>query len=201
MLWARLMMIVALVGLPPAAANEPAPADAEAPQEGRHPDRILVKLLQVRTLYVEPLQGEGSAAIRDMLIASLHKTGLFVMTEDPESADAVLRGSGEDLIYQDVESRRAGLNARGAASNSRRESGESRFNSASFGVSDTESTQNRERRHEALAAVRILLPNGEIIWSTTQESKGAKYRGSAHDVAEKVADDLLRAYRRAEKMN
>ena len=199
MLWVRLMMIVAMVGLPPAAANEPVP---EAPQEGLgHPDRILVKLLQVHTLYVEPLQGEGSAAIRDMLIASLHKTGLFVMTEDPESADALLRGSGEDLIYQDVESRRAGLNARGAASNSRRESGESRFNSASFGVSDTESTQNRERRHEALAAVRILLPNGEIIWSTTQESKGAKYRGSAHDVAEKVADDLLRAYRRAEKMN
>jgi len=190
-MWSRRfwLLSVALGVAAPGAGKDPAA-----------PDRVLLKLLDVRTLHVEPLEGEGTGPMRDMLIAALQGTGLFVLTEKPEAADAVVRGSGEDLIYQDFERRRAGINARGAAAGSRRESGESRYNSASFGVGDTETSELRERRHEAVASVRVLLPNGEIIWSTTQESNGAKFRGSAHDVAEKVAEDLLRAYRKAEKL-
>ena len=184
-----LLLCTWLAGVGAATAN-----DAAAPE------RVLLKLLDIRTVHIEPLQGEGAGPMRDMLIAALQDTGLFILTEKPDAADAIIRGSGEDLIYPNFERRRAGLNARGAASGSRRESGESRYNSTSFGVSDTESTENRERHHEAMAAVRILLPSGEIIWSTTQESNGAKFRGSAHDVAEKVAADLVRAYRKAEKM-
>ncbi len=188
---ASLSLLVTLLAFAPGiCAKDPPP----------NPERILLKLLEVRTLYIEPLQGEGAGPLRDMLISSLQKTGLFALTENPDSADAYLRGSGEDLIYQELERRRAGIQARGAAASSRRESGESSFNSASFGVGDNEDTSIRERRHEALASVRIVLPGGEIVWSTTQESNGAKYRGSAHDVAEKVSDDLLRAYRKAEKL-
>ena len=174
-------------------------AASEAPTSKA--DQVLLKLLQIRTLYVEPLEGEAAGGIRDMLIASVQSTGLFVLTENSKSADAILRGSGEDLIYQELERRRAGINARGNVSTSRRESGEYNRNASGFGVGDSESSENRERRHEAVASVRILMPNGEIIWSTTQESNGAKFRGSAHDVADKVAEDLLRAYRKAEKLS
>ena len=176
------------------------PSSAAADEPGSLADRMLVKLLAVKTLHVEPLQGEGAGAIRDMLVSAVHKTGLFLITENPDSADAFLRGSAEDLIYQDFERRRESLTARGSSAGSRRETGDSRFNSASFGVGDSESSERRERRHEASAAVRILLPTGEVLWSTTQESNGAKYRGSAHDVAERVAEDLARAYRKAQAL-
>ena len=36
-----------------------------------------------------------------MLIGSLHRTGLFLVVEDEERADAFVRGAAEDLIYSD----------------------------------------------------------------------------------------------------
>jgi hypothetical protein len=41
-------------------------------------------------------------------------------------------------------------------------------------------------------AVRLVSPDGDVVWSTTQESKGAKYKGATADVAEKVVKQLLR---------
>lgn len=165
-------------------------------------DRSLVaeqerKLLEVRTLYVEDLDGEGAAAIRDMLIGSIHSAGLFVLTEDRETADAYLRGSAEDLIFTDFDRYRNGINVRGAARSSERESGESSSRGTSFGIGETEEASSRIRKHEAVAAVRIVLANGEVIWTSTQESQGAKYRGSAADVAAKIARELEKAVERA----
>lgn len=160
----------------------------------------LAKLGNVRTVYVDELNGsDGSAQIRDMLIGSLHRSALFIMTEDPEKADAFLRGSAQDLAYSEYFGNREGLNVRGSVSRSRRESGESSFGSSSFGIGDSESTSRRERKHEAMAAVRLVLRDGEVIWSTTQESSGAKYRGPAADVAEKVTQQLVAAMQRARK--
>jgi hypothetical protein len=149
----------------------------------------------VRVVYVEDLGGADAGPIRDMIIGAIHRTGLFLVTENPESADATLRGSAEDLIYQDYQRYRSSLTARGAVAASNRESGESRSNSSSFGVGDNEESSRRERRHEALAAVRLVLRDGTVVWSTTQESDGAKFRGAAADVAERVAEELAKAVR------
>ena len=151
------------------------------------------ELGKVRIVHVEDLGGPDVGSIRDMIIGAIHRTGLFVMTESPEAADAILRGSAEDLIYQDYQRYRESLSARGAASASNREPGESRFNSSSFGVGDSEESSSRERKHEALAAVRLVSRDGTVIWSTTQESDGAKFRGAAADVAERVAEELAKA--------
>lgn len=164
------------------------------------PERQLLKLLAVRTICVEELGGRDAGPIRDMLIGALQRTGLFILSEDEDEADAFLRGSAEDLIYSDYSNERSGLNVRGSASRSEREQGESSFDSASFGVGETEANSRRERRHEAVAAVRLTLPDGEVIWSTTRESLGAKFHGSSVDVAEKVAKDLADAYRLARKL-
>lgn len=161
-----------------------------------------LKLIDVKSVYVDQLNGgEGRAQIRDMLIGSLQRMGLFILTEDEEQADAFLRGAAEDLVYYDHHLSREGLNVRGSASSSRREAGESDFGSSSFGIGDTEQTSRRERKHEATAAVRLVLRNGEVIWSTTQESSGGKYKGSAADVAEKVTKELQGAYEAATKRN
>ena len=171
---------------------------AEAPRSLA--DQQLKKLAGVHRLYVEELAGEGAHAIRDLLVAAIHSRGLFVLVEDAASADAYVRGSAEDLIYTDYERYSTGINVRGAASSSQRESGESNYGSASFGVGDNEDTNRRERKHEALAAVRIVLNNGEVVWAAARESSGAKFRGAAADVAHGVAEDLEAAVANARQL-
>lgn len=160
-------------------------------------ERQLAKLLTVRALHCEELGGQDAGPIRDLLIAAVQREGLFVLTEDPEKADAFLRGSAEDLIYTESSRYREGINARASSSSSRRESGESNYGAASFGVGDTEDASSRLRRHEAVAAVRIVLRDGEVVWSASAESAGAKYRGAAVDVAAKVAAELAKAVQQA----
>ena len=175
-----------------------AASTAEAPRSLA--DQQLKKLAGVHRLYVEELAGEGAHAIRDLLVAAIHSRGLFVLVEDAASADAYVRGSAEDLIYTDYERYSSGINVRAAASSSQRESGESNYGSASFGVGDNEDTNRRERKHEALAAVRIVLNNGEVVWAAARESSGAKFRGAAADVAHGVAEDLEAAVTTARQL-
>jgi hypothetical protein len=39
--------------------------------------------------------------------------------------------------------------------------------------------------------VRLVSSDGDVLWSTTQESKGAKYKGATADAAEKAVKELL----------
>ena len=41
-----------------------------------------------------------------------------------------------------------------------------------------------------LATVRLVNKDGDVIWSTTQESTGAKFRGASADVADRIAKQL-----------
>lgn len=151
-------------------------------------------LLRVRRVHIEKLAGDQSAAqIRDMIINSLQSAGLFVVTENPDKADAYLRGSAEDIVFTDTFQTSEGINARaslgGASGTSRTTSG--RRGSMSVGVGQDESEKISERKHEAMAAVRLVDGNGDVIWSTTQESLGAKFKGASADVADKVVKQLL----------
>jgi hypothetical protein len=42
--------------------------------------------------------------------------------------------------------------------------------------------------------------DGDVIWSTTQESRGGKFLGSSADVADKVMKRLTEDYERARKL-
>ena len=42
--------------------------------------------------------------------------------------------------------------------------------------------------------------DGDVIWSTTQESLGAKFRGASADVADKITANLKDAFERARKL-
>ena len=137
--------------------------------------------------------------MRDLIIASIHGAKLYVLTENPERADAVLRGAAEDLIYTDQFASSDSVDLRtgvGAGTRSTRTTG---ARSVSIGVSDRESTDVHERKHEALATVRLVNKDGDVIWSTTQESFGGKFRGSSADVADKITRKLIEDYDRAKK--
>ncbi len=164
-----------------------------------HPQ--LLELLKIRRLYVDPLAGGLSAVhIRDMLIGSLQNTRLFVVTENIEKADTFLRGSAEDRVFTETFSSSEGLHARVSTGGASRGSGGgSRIPGLS--VAETDSTRIAERQHEAIAAVRLVNKDGDVIWSTTQESLGAKFRGSSADVAEKVTRQLVEDFNRGRKLN
>ena len=68
------------------------------------------------------------------------------------------------------------------------------------GAGESESERSTERRHEAIAAVRLVNKEGDVIWSSTQESLGAKFRGASADVAEKIKAKLKEDFERARKL-
>ena len=73
----------------------------------------LARILKISRVYVDRFGGgENAAHIRDMIISSLHSAKLFAITENEERADAVLRGSAEDLIFTDTFSSNENLSAR-----------------------------------------------------------------------------------------
>ena len=164
----------------------------------------LARLTDIRRVYVDRLGGGDPAAqMRDMIISSLQSAKLFVITEDEARADAFLRGSAEDLIFTDTYSSSDSLNARvsaGTGSNPDRSVEDRRSRSASVTVGENESTRIAERKHEATASVRLVGKDGDVLWSTTQESLGAKFRGASADVAEKITKQLVKDYEAARKL-
>ncbi|MGA2040595.1 MAG: hypothetical protein ABSH42_15050 [Bryobacteraceae bacterium] len=161
----------------------------------------LRQLLSVHRIYVDRLTGGDTAAqMRDILISSLAASKLFVLTEKEERADAVLRGAAEDLVFTETHQSSDGINAHMSLSN-RTGSGynSSKGSAAGLGIGDNESDRSAERRHEALAAVRLVNKDGDVIWSTTQESLGARFHGASADVAEKITSQLKEDFDRAGK--
>ena len=150
------------------------------------------QLLSVKRIYVDRLTGgETAAQMRDLIIASIHGARLYVLTENQERADAVLRGAAEDLIYTDQFASSDSVDLRSAVNTGNRSiRTSSGVRSLSVGVGDKESTDIKERKHEALATVRLVNKDGDVIWSTTQESNGAKFRGASADVADKITRQL-----------
>lgn len=175
---------------------------SEKPDAAENDDPTL-ELLTIRRIYVERLGGgETANHIRDMIIGSLQRSGRFILTENEERADAFLRGSAEDLVFTDTFQASEGINARASAGTGRAAAGSStaarggRF--ASLSVGDQESVRIAERKHEAVAAVRIVNRDGDVIWSATKESLGAKFRGASADVADKITKQLLEDIRKLE---
>jgi hypothetical protein len=156
----------------------------------------------VRRIYVDVLTGgEAAARLRDMLMASLQKTRLFIVTENQDRADAVLKGAADDKIFTDRFRSSDNLNMHTQVGASDRSS-ESRYysegesHSAGFGIGESESSSIEERKHEAIAAVRLVNREGDVIWSATEESLGGKFLGASADVADKIARQITADYHR-----
>jgi len=175
-----------------AADKPPSPAEIE--------DASLRQLLTVRRVYVDRLTGgETAAQMREILLSSLPATRLFVVTEKEERADAVLKGGAEDLVFSESHGSSEGINAR-ADAGSGRTTGSTRGAYGGIGIGQNESEHSTERRHEAIAAIRLVNKEGDVIWSATEESLGAKFRGASADVAEKITAKLKEDFERARRL-
>ena len=168
------------------------------------PEDLSGQIGTVKRVFVDRLTGgETAAQMRDLIISSLQGSKLFVITENAERADAFLRGAAEDLVYTDSFQSSEGVNAHLGGSASNDVNSSTHFNGSGSGVGsrtaralqlgagEHESSDIHERKHEAMATVRIVNKDGDVIWSTTQESNGAKFRGASADVADKITRQLV----------
>jgi hypothetical protein len=178
-----------------AIASAGAPADPPQPTTSVEAAGLR-QLLTVRRVYVDRLTGgETAAQMRDILISSLAGSELFILTENADKADVTLRGAAEDLVFTDTHSSTDGINAHANIGSGK--SANQRPVSAGVGWGENESDHSSERRHEAIAAVRLVNKEGDVIWSTTQESLGARFRGASADVADKITAKLKEDFERA----
>jgi hypothetical protein len=156
----------------------------------------------IKRVYVEGMgDSPSSILLRDMIVSSLSSTGAFVITEDKDHADALLRGSAIDGLYSEQHHSNDSINIgthTGSSDNySDRYDHTSTEKQSGLNIGQNESSQSNERKHEASASVRLVNRQGDVIWSTTQESTGAKFKSASADVAEKIfrklSDDLQKA--------
>lgn len=165
----------------------------EKPSPQQPPAPVAASLLAVKRIYVAELTGgPGADSLRELIIAGLDGTKLFVLTDNPERADAVLKGAADDKVFTDTFDSDSSSSNRGDAGvysgNSTRYGKNGGYGGAS--LSERESHHIKQRKHEAYAAVRLCNQAGDVLWSTTQESLGGKFRGASADVADKVARQL-----------
>src|ERR1700738_704140 len=157
------------------------------------------QLTKVRRIFVDTLTGGDSALmIRDLLISKLQSSKLFILTEDEDKADAVLKGAGDDTVFTNLFQSSNNINGHTQLS-----TGGSNSNSSnSYGgvsMGENESHRTEERKHEAIAAVRLVNKDGDVIWSTTQESFGGKFHRASTNVADRITKRLIEDFERARK--
>lgn len=175
-------------------------AQAPAPEATTPPPPSSSTLLEVRRVYVAQLIGGPQAdALRELIISSLNNSKLFILTDKEERADAILKGAADNQAFTDSFDSDESINGRqngGKTGSSYTKTG-GLYGGLSAG--DNESHHIKERKHEAFATVRLCNRDGDVLWSTTQESDGAKFRGAGADVAAKIARQLALDMERARK--
>ena len=164
-----------------------------------------VQLNSVRRIFVESF-GEDliSKEMQSMVVSSLFNSKRFTVTEDRSRADAVLKGVALERTSQEVHAYGEGtavgsaagghqgnlsgsvVNGNGSVSGS----SSGGFVAHTLGIND--SALHTETIDNARIAVRLVNLEGDVIWTTTQESNGAKYKGASADVADMCIRQLLR---------
>jgi hypothetical protein len=150
----------------------------------------------VKRVYVESLGASPQAILlRDMVISSLSSSGFFVITEKSDFADALLRGSADDQVFMEqhnsTDSLSAGIHSGNTENYSSKYDHTANAKTSGLNIGQNESMHSNERRHEASASVRLINRDGDVIWSTTQESNGARFKSASADVADKIYRKLL----------
>jgi hypothetical protein len=177
----------------------------EAPTEQTPPRE---RLLKVRRIFVDSFGDDlVSKQVQAMVISSLTESEKFVVTENKEKADAILKGSGLEKTSQEIHSSSDATAAGGAAGGHSGSisggpwgvSGSSSGGFVSRSAAIEDSVTTTETINDARVAVRLVDKEGDVIWATTQESKGAKYKGASADVADKIVKQLLHDAKKSEK--
>jgi curli biogenesis system outer membrane secretion channel CsgG len=181
-------------------ATQPCPDLTVKPGHGQAVQLNAVKKIFVESFGDDPISKE----MQSMIVSSLVNSKQFKVTENRDKADAILKGVALEKTAQEVHAYGEGTAVGSAAgghsgsingslvngSGSVSGSSSGGFVAHSLGIND--SSLNTETIDQARIAVRLVNSDGDVIWTTTQESKGAKYKGAGADVADMCVKQLLR---------
>ena len=171
-----------------------------------------LSLLNVKRIYVDSFGDDAiSKEMQSMIVSALVACKRFKVTENRERADSILKGATLERTSQEIhaygESTAVG-GASGSSSSSVNGSfvhGTGSVSGSSSGgfvarhMGTSDSSLNTETLNDARVAIRLVDADGDVIWTSTQESKGAKYKGASADVADKVVKQLLHDVEKLEK--
>jgi hypothetical protein len=153
-------------------------------------------LKDVKRIFVDSF-GEDPVAqqIQAMVVAELMKSDKFVVTENRAKADAFLKGTGLEKTSTESHSYETGTAAGGFAGSRVGDVGS--IGGSAAAIHDANSSTVTV--NDARASVRLVNQEGDVLWATAQESKGAKYKGASADVADKIVKQLMRDIEKIEK--
>ena len=170
------------------------------------------KLLRVKRIYVDSFGDDSiSKQVQAMVINSLSESKRFIITENKDKADAVLKGTALEKTSQEFHAMGEGTAVASAAGSHHGSvsgsfvngtgsvSGSSSGGFAAHAARTDDSVASTETINDARVAVRLVDKDGDVIWTSTQESTGAKYKGAAADVADQVVKKLLRDLEKLQK--
>lgn len=205
----RILLALLLAQAPASTSTATTPtagtnSSASEPAQSRIDPEIAEKLLKVRRIYVDSF-GEDTISdqLKAMVINALTESKRFIITENKDRADAVLRGTGLEKTAQELHAISEGTavssahggesgSVNGTVSNGTGTiSGSHHGGFFASGASTADSQASTETVNDARLAVRLVSTDGDVIWATTKESKGAKYKGASADVADQVVKQLL----------
>lgn len=203
MLTSLLLMFALLQSTPTPGNATPAASATAVPATETDSDPMF--LLKVKRIYVESFGEDAiSKELQAMIVSSLVATKRFKVTENRGRADAILKGVALEKTSQELHAYGESTAVGGASGTSHGEisgsavngsgtiSGSSNGGFVARNMGTSDSSLNTETVNEARVAVRLVDPNGDVVWTTTQESKGAKYMGASADVADRCVKQLLR---------
>ena len=174
-----------------------AQTESQGARETRADNRaeLTSMLARAKRIYVESFGDDRiSKTLQAMLVDSFTSTKRFIITENRDRADLILKGSALEKTSQELHALGSGTTVV-AGSGHENSNGSGSFSARGSGIEDAQTST--ETINDARIAVRLVSPDGDVVWSTTQESKGAKYKGAIADCADKVAKQLLRDIEKA----
>lgn len=200
-----LLFLFLITGPAQATTATPPQSQSTASSTGTKLDpEIAVKLLQVKRIYVDSFGSDPAAQqLQAMVINSLAESKRFIVTENKDKADAFLKGTGLEKTAQEFHAIGEGTavatahggghgEVNGQVSNGTGSiSGSSSGGFSSQNLATSDSQASTQTVNDARLAVRLVATDGDVIWTTTKESKGAKYKGASADVADQIVKQLL----------
>ena len=170
-----------------------------------------VDLLKVKRIYVDSFGDDPiSKEMQSMIVSALVASKRFTVTENRDRADAVLKGVALEKTSQELHAFGEGTAVGGAHGAQHGEisgsvvngtgsvSGTSNGGFTAQHAAISDSSVNTETIDRARVAIRLVNADGDVIWTTTQESKGAKYKGASADSADMCVKQLLHDVAKAE---
>jgi hypothetical protein len=174
--------------------------------------KLYEKLIKAKRIYIESFGDDSiNKSLQSMLVAAFTSSKRFIITENKEKADLILKGNALEKTSQEAHALGSASSVAGAAGGhsgsisgtankdfaSLSGSSSGGFIAQQLGIEDSQSST--ETINDARVAVRLVSADGDVVWATTQESKGGKYKGSIADAADKVIKQLLRDIEKLEK--